>query len=277
MKDQRRGGFLIGQIHRFGGRILSKKLQARGIEINPAQGRIMFVLWQDDGIPITELAKQTSLGKSTLTSMLDRLEQAGYLRRVPSPHDRRGEAKSAFRRAGAEPRPSEQQCDDGRAANRVGDCLRGHRVPGDHALELFGPGKDGRRDGSRHHGGTGATLPRSLGRSLGCGSLPPHLIDKPDKAVRLFIPRGLSANGEGKPGSPHRPHKLWNVKPAALRREIQTLDLVVDGFGRSDQSLPLFRREHALVDKVRHLVDKGVQIVERCVGFAFVQVLERAL
>ena len=89
MKDQRRGGFLIGQIHRLGGRILSKKLQARGIEINPAQGRFMFVLWQDDGIPITDLAKQTSLGKSTLTSMLDRLEQAGYVRRVPSPHDRR--------------------------------------------------------------------------------------------------------------------------------------------------------------------------------------------
>jgi DNA-binding MarR family transcriptional regulator len=89
MKDQRRGGFLIGQVHRLGGRILGKKLQTRGIEINPAQGRIMFVLWQEDGIPITELARQTSLGKSTLTSMLDRLEQAGYVRRVPSPHDRR--------------------------------------------------------------------------------------------------------------------------------------------------------------------------------------------
>jgi DNA-binding MarR family transcriptional regulator len=89
MKDQPRGGFLIGQVHRLGGRAFSKMLQARGIEINPAQGRIMFVLWQEDGIPITELAKQTSLGKSTLTSMLDRLEQAGYVRRVPSPHDRR--------------------------------------------------------------------------------------------------------------------------------------------------------------------------------------------
>jgi DNA-binding MarR family transcriptional regulator len=89
MKDQRRGGFLIGQIHRLGGRIFVRKLKALGIEINPAQGRIMFVLWQNDGIPITELAKQTSLGKSTLTSMLDRLEQSGYVRRVPSLQDRR--------------------------------------------------------------------------------------------------------------------------------------------------------------------------------------------
>jgi DNA-binding MarR family transcriptional regulator len=89
MKDQPRGGFLIGQVHRLGGRAFNKMLQERGIEINPAQGRIMFVLWQEDSIPITELARQTSLGKSTLTSMLDRLEQAGYVRRVPSPHDRR--------------------------------------------------------------------------------------------------------------------------------------------------------------------------------------------
>ena len=89
MKDQRRGGFLIGQIHRLGGRIFARKLKTHGIEINPAQGRIMFVLWRNDGIPIADLAKQTSLGKSTLTHMLDRLEQSGYVRRVPSPRDRR--------------------------------------------------------------------------------------------------------------------------------------------------------------------------------------------
>jgi DNA-binding MarR family transcriptional regulator len=89
MKDQRQGGFLISQIHRLGGRIFARKLKTHGIEINPAQGRIMFVLWRNDGIPIAELAKQTSLGKSTLTHMLDRLEQSGYVRRVPSPRDRR--------------------------------------------------------------------------------------------------------------------------------------------------------------------------------------------
>jgi DNA-binding MarR family transcriptional regulator len=49
----------------------------------------MFVLWQEDGIPIKELAKRTQLDKSTLTSMLDRLEQAGLVRRVPSTQDRR--------------------------------------------------------------------------------------------------------------------------------------------------------------------------------------------
>ena len=89
MKDQRQGGFLISQIHQLGGRIFARKLRRHGIELNPAQGRIMFVLWRKDGISITELARQTSLGKSTLTSMLDRLERLGYVRRVPSLQDRR--------------------------------------------------------------------------------------------------------------------------------------------------------------------------------------------
>jgi DNA-binding MarR family transcriptional regulator len=89
MKTQRRGGFLIAKIHHLAGRIFAKKLQEYQIEINPAQGRIMFVLWEKDGIAINELAKRTSLAKSTLTSMLDRLEEDGHVVRVPSDEDRR--------------------------------------------------------------------------------------------------------------------------------------------------------------------------------------------
>jgi len=89
MKSQRQGGFLMAKIRQVGGRIFSKMLKDSGIEINPAQGRIMFVLWRHDGITINELAKKTQLGKSTLTSMLDRLEKGGFLMRVPSREDRR--------------------------------------------------------------------------------------------------------------------------------------------------------------------------------------------
>jgi DNA-binding MarR family transcriptional regulator len=90
MKTQKEGGFLIAKIHQLSGRILARKLKEYHLdEINPAQGRILFVLWQKEGISIQELAKKTSLGKSTLTSMLDRLEKAGYLTRVPSREDRR--------------------------------------------------------------------------------------------------------------------------------------------------------------------------------------------
>jgi len=90
MKQLREGGFLIAKIHHLSGRILAKKIKEYELEeINPAQGRILFVLWQKDCISIQELAKKTSLEKSTLTSMLDRLEDTGHLVRVPSKEDRR--------------------------------------------------------------------------------------------------------------------------------------------------------------------------------------------
>ena len=89
MKHQRQAGFLLAKIRQVGERIFYRKLKEFGIEINPAQGRIMFALWQRDGISIQELARKTQLGKSTLTSMLDRLETMGYLRRERSGRDRR--------------------------------------------------------------------------------------------------------------------------------------------------------------------------------------------
>ena len=90
MRRQRAGGFLIAKIHQLAGRIFAKILKEYQItELNPAQGRIMFPLWRKDGITINELAKETALGKSTLTSMLDRLENTGHVKRVPSDKDRR--------------------------------------------------------------------------------------------------------------------------------------------------------------------------------------------
>jgi len=90
MEKLREGGMLVAKIHQVGGRIFAKKLKEYDLnEINPAQGRILFVLWENDGIPIHELSEKTLLKKSTLTSMLDRLEDMGYIIREPSKNDRR--------------------------------------------------------------------------------------------------------------------------------------------------------------------------------------------
>lgn len=89
MRIERQGGFLVSNIHHLSGRVFARMLKDHEIEINPAQGRIMFVLWHEDGIPIRELVRRTSLGKSTLTSMLDRLEETGYIVRARSKADRR--------------------------------------------------------------------------------------------------------------------------------------------------------------------------------------------
>ncbi|NLG02682.1 MAG: MarR family transcriptional regulator [Clostridia bacterium] len=58
-------------------------------EFNGAQGRILYVLWQNDNLSIMDLSKKTGLAKTTLTSMLDRMEAAGHIVRTPDPKDRR--------------------------------------------------------------------------------------------------------------------------------------------------------------------------------------------
>ena len=84
------GGFLISKIKQIQGRVFEKLLANHGIsEFNGAQGRILFVLWEKDRITISELSKKTGLAKTTLTSMLDRLEETEYIQRIYDPADRR--------------------------------------------------------------------------------------------------------------------------------------------------------------------------------------------
>lgn len=89
MRSLRQGGFLIAKIHQASGRIFARMLKEANIDLNPAQGRIIFALWRGDMIPINELAERTQLSMSTLTSMLDRLEESGHIAREPSEEDRR--------------------------------------------------------------------------------------------------------------------------------------------------------------------------------------------
>lgn len=90
MSQKTNGGFLISKIKQIQGRVFERLLDENGIsEFNGAQGRILFVLWETDNIPISELSEKTGLAKTTLTSMLDRLEGAGHIRRVPDAEDRR--------------------------------------------------------------------------------------------------------------------------------------------------------------------------------------------
>ena len=90
MEDQHEGGFLIAKIHQITNRMFTQMLKEYGIkELNPGQGRILFALWQEDDVSIRELSKKTQLTKSTLTTMLDRLENADFLKRGSDKNDRR--------------------------------------------------------------------------------------------------------------------------------------------------------------------------------------------
>ena len=84
------GGFLISRIKQMGTRIFDHMLAASGIDsFNGAQGRILYVLWQNDAISISSLSAQTSLANTTLTAMLDRMESMGLIVRQADPKDRR--------------------------------------------------------------------------------------------------------------------------------------------------------------------------------------------
>ena len=83
-------GFLIQQIKQLTSRELDRKLSERNIDaFNGAQGRILYVLWQQNGVPIREISRKTGLSAATLTGMLDRMEKAGLVHRVDDPNDRR--------------------------------------------------------------------------------------------------------------------------------------------------------------------------------------------
>jgi MarR family transcriptional regulator, organic hydroperoxide resistance regulator len=90
MIEKTRGGFIVSQIKQIQGRIFDKLLKNHGIDdFNGPQGRILYVLWQQDNLPISELGSRTSLAKTSLTTMLDRMEERGYIQRNNAPNDRR--------------------------------------------------------------------------------------------------------------------------------------------------------------------------------------------
>ena len=79
------GGFLVTKIKQLGDRIFEKILSEKNIDaFNGAQGRILYVLWQEDGITIRSLSIKCGLAITSLTTMLERMENQGLIRRVQS-------------------------------------------------------------------------------------------------------------------------------------------------------------------------------------------------
>ena len=65
------GGFLVTKIKQLGDRIFEKVLAEKGIDaFNGAQGRILYVLWQQDGVPIKTVSDTCGLAITSLTTML---------------------------------------------------------------------------------------------------------------------------------------------------------------------------------------------------------------
>ena len=84
------GGFLVTKIKQLGDRIFERILAEKGVDaFNGAQGRILYALWQQDGVPIKTVSDQCGLAITSLTTMLERMERQGLICRVPDEKDRR--------------------------------------------------------------------------------------------------------------------------------------------------------------------------------------------
>ena len=80
----------MSRIRHLSGRVFEKLLKESGVDVfNGAHGRILYVLWEHGQLTITEIGRLTSLAKTTLTSMLDRMEAGGLIERIPDKRNRR--------------------------------------------------------------------------------------------------------------------------------------------------------------------------------------------
>jgi DNA-binding MarR family transcriptional regulator len=74
----------VARLHRIAA---GKALKEAGLY--PGQELLMMHLWDAGPVRQSELIRAMDLDPSTVTKMLQRLEQTGHVRRCPDPHDRR--------------------------------------------------------------------------------------------------------------------------------------------------------------------------------------------
>jgi len=69
---------------------MNRMLKEGGLaDISVAYFAVLQALWDEDGLNISDLGDRAYLEKSTMTSLIDRMEGAGLLRREDHPTDRR--------------------------------------------------------------------------------------------------------------------------------------------------------------------------------------------
>ncbi len=62
---------------------------ARVESVKPAYLGVLIALWREDGLKVIELGRSAGLEPSTMTSLLDRMENDGLTYRAADPKDRR--------------------------------------------------------------------------------------------------------------------------------------------------------------------------------------------
>ena len=85
-----KGGFLISKIKYLNDRVFEKILAEEGVEaFNGTQGRILYILWDKDKVPIKIISKETGLAITSLTTILENMEKDGLIVRIKDENDKR--------------------------------------------------------------------------------------------------------------------------------------------------------------------------------------------
>jgi DNA-binding MarR family transcriptional regulator len=80
-------GYQVRELNRAIQRNLQGRIQPHGATLGAWY--FLRVLWEEDGLTQRELAQRTGMQEPTAVMALRGMEQAGWIRREPSPQDRR--------------------------------------------------------------------------------------------------------------------------------------------------------------------------------------------
>jgi DNA-binding MarR family transcriptional regulator len=81
--------FLISKVYQKLFINLQKAFSEKGLEVTPVQVGLLFFLQKNDGSSLTQISQGLMLENPTVTGLIDRLENLGYVKRADHPSDRR--------------------------------------------------------------------------------------------------------------------------------------------------------------------------------------------
>ncbi len=83
--------FYTARLHWLGKSYITQELEKAGLSgIVPSHGDILNELLHRTSCKMSELARLIHKSKSTLTTLVEKLERSGYVQRTPDPDDQRG-------------------------------------------------------------------------------------------------------------------------------------------------------------------------------------------
>ena len=82
-----RAGHLMGMLHRALRRKYDRQLKDFGL--TPCQFEVLMILWEEEGIFLSELGRRVSRDGPTITGVVDRMENKMLVKRKRDTHDRR--------------------------------------------------------------------------------------------------------------------------------------------------------------------------------------------